>query len=334
MKAVKVGVVGLGRMGKSHCRVFSTMWGVDLTGVHDLNPEIGQSIAQQFQTHSCQSIEELAGRVDAVTIVTPTPSHYALAMRCLEAGLHVCVEKPMTETISEAEKLCRFANDQNRILQVGYIERFNPTYVELKHVLEDLTVLAVNFRRLSPYAGSNTDVDVVLDLMTHDLDLVLNMVGSLPVSVTTAGLTAFHKAVDHAAVNMCFAGGPLVTMTASRLTEQKVRQIEVTALEAYAEANLLSKTLRVHRSTTGEYLNHAPGKIKYRQESVVEFIHVPGGEPLYLELQDFVECIRHGREPQVTAADGLAALRLATQIQESIQAQLEDFGQKVSLSGN
>jgi predicted dehydrogenase len=324
MKTLKVGVIGLGRMGKNHCRVFSAMWGVELAAVYDLNPEIGQPIAQQFQTHSCQSLEELFGLVDAVSIVTPTSTHYEMAMRCLDAGLHVCLEKPMTETISQAENLCHFAYEQKCILQVGHIERFNPTYVELKHVMEKMTVLAVNFRRLSPYAGSNTDVDVVLDLMTHDLDLVLNMAGSLPKSVTTTGLSAFHKAVDHAVVNMCFAGGPLVTMTASRLTEQKVRQIEVTALEAYIEANLLSKTLQVHHSTTGEYVNYKPGEVKYRQESVVEFIHVPGGEPLYLELQDFVDCVRHGREPQVTAADGLAALRLATQIQESIHAQLED----------
>lgn len=329
MKALKVGVIGLGRMGKSHCRVLSSMWGVELAGVYDQNPEISQHIAQQFQTYSCHSLEELVDQVEAVSIVTPTPTHYTLAMRCLEAGLHVCLEKPMTETVSQAENLCRFANEQDRVLQVGYIERFNPTYVELKHVMANMNVLAINFRRLSPYTGSNTDVDVVLDLMTHDLDLVLNTMGCLPTTVVTAGLKAYQRAVDYATVTLCFSGGPIITMAASRLTEQKVRQIEVTALEAYAEADLLNKTLRVHHSTIGEYLNRMPGKVSYRQESVVEFIHVPGGEPLYLELQDFVDCVRHGREPQVTAANGLAALRLATQIQESIYAQLVDFNQKV-----
>lgn len=317
-RQVRVGVVGLGRMGKNHCRVFSTLAGSELVGVYDLSQDVGRAIAQKYQVTFCQSLDALLPMVDAVSIATSTPSHHEIALYCMRHGKDVFVEKPITQTIQQGEELVLAASAGQRIVQVGHIERFNPTYTELKHVVEDMNVLAVNFRRLSPFAGSNIDVDVVLDLMVHDLDLALDLAGGQPASITASGLTAFDGAIDHASVSMNFNSGPILTMTASRLTEQKVRKIDVTALGAYIEADLLNKSIAIHRSTTGEYLNQNQHGAKYRQESIVERIHVPIAEPLTLQLQHFIDCVAERRQPLVLAADGLAALRMAEQVRAVI----------------
>lgn len=318
MSQIRTGVIGAGTMGQRHCRVYSNLRQVQLMGVCDTTPEVGHQVAKQYDVPFYGSVDELLEHVDAVTLATPTPSHFDLAMRCLAQGVHVLIEKPITETVEQAEMLTQAAEASDLVVQVGHIERFNSAYIEMKNVLEDMTVLAVNMRRLSPYAGSNTDVDVVLDLMVHDIDLALDLMGQEPTSVSTYGLTAFSGTVDHAIVHMDFEAGPLLTMTASRVTEQKVRSIEVTAREAYVDSDLLNKSISVHRRTIGQYVNYNHRGVKYRQESIVERIHVPILEPLLLELQHFVDCIVQDSPTQVSARDGLNALRLAVLARDAI----------------
>ena len=320
MERIRLGLIGAGRMGKNHARVFSTLRNADLVGICDQNADAGMALARQYDTRYFARVGDLLGEVNAVSIATPTPAHFDLAMQCLDAELDLFIEKPIAETVRQAEMLVAATAQHARIVQVGHIERFNPAYIELKNVLEEMTVLAVNFQRLSPYFGSNTDVDVVLDLKIHDLDLLQDLVGSEPVSVDAWGLTAFSGSIDHARVTVEFEGGPLLSATASRVTEQKVRKIDATALEAYVDGDLLNKTVSVHRSVVGEYLNNQNQRgVKYRQEGVVERIHVPPAEPLLLELQHFVECVQRRQQPAVTAEHGLRAMRLAMQIRESIQ---------------
>lgn len=319
---IRVGVIGVGRMGRNHCRVLSMMRHVALAGVTDLDVDAGTEVAHRYETIFYPSVEQLFAAVDAVVIATPTPSHFRLAMEAMRCGLHVLIEKPITATLAEAEALVTAAAAYGTIVQVGHIERFNPAYTELKHVLEEIHVAAINFRRLSPYVGSNTDVDVVLDLMIHDLDLVLDLVQQQPSAIHAVGLTAFSGDIDHAVVQMSFPSAPLLTVMVSRLTEQKVRSIDVTGLEAYVEGDLLNKRVLLHRSMTGEYLNHSQHAIKYRQESMIERIHVPLAEPLLLELQHFIACIVEGRQPLVSAVAGWKALALATQIRDKIRADL------------
>lgn len=324
MEQVRIGVIGTGRMGRNHCRVFSILRHATLVGICDQNPTVGRNVAREYGVPFFPNIDELLPHVDAVSLAVPTPLHFDLARRCIERGVHVFVEKPITESIEQAGELARLATQSSLVVQVGHIERFNPTYTELKNVLEDITPVAINFQRLSPYVGSNTDVDVVLDLMIHDLDLALDLAGEMPTSMSASGITALSGAVDHAVVVMQFERGPLLTLTASRLTEQKVRQVEVTAMEAYVLADLLNKSVGVHRSMVGEYLNGSQRGVKYRQESVVERIHVPIAEPLYLELQHFIECIRTDREPLVTARDGALALDLAHRVRQGLHDHLLD----------
>jgi len=322
MTILRVGVIGVGRMGERHCRVYSNMRYAHLVGVCDASLTLGNRVAQQYEVPFYASVDELLERVDAVTIATPTPQHFDLAMRCLEHGVHVLVEKPITETVEQAEKLTQAAEASNRVVQVGHIERFNPTYIELKNVMSGLTPLALNWRRLSPYAGSNTDVDVIFDLMVHDLDLALDLVGHEPTSVTANGLTAQSGVIDHVVACLGFEGGPLVTLTTSRVTEQKVRMIEVTAKEAFVESDLLNKSVAVHRRTIGEYLPNS----KYRQESIVERLQVPMSEPLFLELQHFAQSIVEGKPTQVPARQGWRVLQLAETIRQQCQEKLLVLG--------
>jgi len=318
MDQVKIGVIGVGRMGQRHCRIYSNLRRAQLVGICDSVPEVGEQAARQYDVPFYTRMDDLLQHVDAVSLATPTPLHFDQAMVCLDHGVHVLIEKPITETVEQAAALTRAAEASGRIVCVGHIERFNPAYQELKNVLEHLTVLAVNVRRLGPYADSNKDTDVILDLMIHDIDLVLDLMNREPTSIIANGLSVFDGAVDHAVVHLGYGAGPLVTMTASRVTEQKVRSFEVTAQEAYLEGDLLNKSIAIHRYTSGEYLNHDQQGVKYRQESIVERIHVPIFEPLFLELQHFVECIVEDKPPRVPASDGLRALRLAQVVRTAI----------------
>lgn len=324
MKRVKIALLGAGRMGRNHARVFSTLRYADLVGIHDPNAAVGTALAHQHEVEYFSDVNALLDKVDAVSIVTPTPWHHELALACLERGLDVFVEKPFTTTVAEAVDVAAAVEKSGCILQVGHIERFNPAYRELKAVLEGMTPLVVNFNRLSTYVGSNTDVDVVLDLMVHDIDLALDLAGEMPIDVIAHGMTALSGSIDYASVILKFRNLPMVTLTASRITEQKVRAINVTALEAYLEADLMNKSVSAHYRTVGEYVSGTHTGGKYRQESVVERIQVPIAEPLYHELEHFLLCVRNRNVPLVTAEHGLANLRLSEEIRRHILNNMTD----------
>jgi len=320
MEQVKIGVIGTGRMGQNHCRVYSNLKNTKFVGVCDANPERGREIARTYEVSHFRDIDSLLENVDAVSICTPTPQHYELVARCLERNIHVMVEKPFTETLEQAQALRDAAKAKNDlVVQVGHIEMFNPTFTELRKVLEEMTPLVMNFNRLSPFQGSNVDVDVVLDLMIHDIGLVVNLFTNEPISMDAYGFSVFSNTIDHGLAVLRYNPSLLVSLTASRVTEQKVRSISVTTKEAFIEADLLNKNISVHRRTLGDYINHKNG-VKYRQESLIERIVVPAREPLHLELQDFVNCVCESKTPQVTAADGYNALRFVLLLRDKILA--------------
>lgn len=319
MDQVRIGVIGTGRMGQNHCRVYSNIRNARFVGVCDVNPEAGKEIARKYEVSYFREVDSLLENVDAVSICTPTPQHHELVLRCLEWNVHIMVEKPFTETLEQAKALKDAAETKSKlIVQVGHIEKFNPTFTELRKVLEEMTLLAVNFNRLSPFQGSNVDVDVVLDLMIHDIGLVVDLFAAEPLSMQAYGFSVFSNTIDHALAVLRYEPDLLVSLTASRVTEQKVRAISVTTKEAFIEADLLNKNISVHRRTLGDYINHKSGGVKYRQESLIERIVVPAMEPLYLELQDFLNCVIERRKPQVTAADGYNALRFVLLLRDKI----------------
>ena len=322
MEVVHIAVIGAGVMGERHCRVCSNLPRVELVGVADLEEARGRQVADLYETAYFSDHHALFSQVDAVTIAASTPVHYGLANECLTQGLHTMVEKPIAETMQQAQELVRTADERGLVLQVGHIERFNPAYIELKHVTEDMRLIGINMRRLSPADTSNTDVDVVRDLMIHDLDLVMDLVGMDIEGLNAWGRSINTGAIDHAVASISFEDGPIATLFASRVTEQKVRAIEVIAEGAYVEADLLNKSVLVHRRTFPQYLDER-NITSYRQESVIERIHVPMFEPLMLELRHFVDCVRENCPSQVPGSDGLRALKLAEAVAGAIAGQMK-----------
>jgi predicted dehydrogenase len=297
-------------MGERHCRVYSNLRHVKLIGAADRDPGRGRAIAARHGTCYFEDHRQLLTEVDAVSVATTTPSHFHLAMESLEHGVHVLVEKPLTETVEQGEQLVAEAERRGRILQVGHIERFNPAYMELKNVATGMRLIGVNMQRQSPFNLSNFDVDVIRDLMIHDLDLITDFVGTDLEGLSAWGRSISNNGLDYAVANLSFRDGPIATLVASRTTEQKVRLVQVIAQGAYIEADLLSKSLQIHRQTFPEYLtNHQ--MTRYRQESIIERIHVPMAEPLMLELLHFVECVGQNKPSSVPGQDGVRALRLA-----------------------
>jgi virulence factor len=314
MERLKTGVIGLGRMGQHHCRVYSNQKEAQLVGIYDINPQVARETSGRYEVPDYQKLDDLLDQVDAVSIATPTPTHFDIAMKCLERNIHVLVEKPVTEKIDDAEHLARVIRENGTVFQVGHIERFNPTYVELKKVLEKLKVIAISFRRLSPYRVSNKDVDVVLDLMVHDLDLSNDLTGKEPTSINAYGLMPFSNSLDHVVAQLFYCDGPIITLTASRVTEQKIRLVDVTAEDAFVEADFMNKSIYIHRGSTGEYSEKSKNGVSYHQESIIECILVPNVEPLSSEIKNFLECITQNLLPRVSIFDGIKALRLAQHI--------------------
>lgn len=311
MKPIRVGVIGAGLMGERHCRVYANLRGAEFVGVFDVNHVRGHEVAEKYDARYFDSPLDLLREVDAVTIATPTPYHFDLAMESFMAGVHTLIEKPLTYTLDQARALAAEAHKTGLTVQVGHVERFNSAYIELKNVANDLPVVAITIRRQNSFDASNKDVDVINDLMIHDIDLLLDLVGQPVESVNALGRSVLNGAIDHAVANFCFRDGPIATVIASRVTQSKVRRIDITAQNAYVEGDLMSKSVAIHRRLMNEYKG-----AKYRQESVVENIYIPVAEPLLLELQHFVACIREQRQPQVPIEDGLRAMEFATRISE------------------
>ena len=323
MEKIRTGVIGVGNMGERHCRIYSMQSQVNFIGVSDLAVERGRMIQERYEVEYFPDFRELLSRVDAVSLATTTPGHYSIGMECLRQGKHLLIEKPIALTVAQAEELVELAAANNCILMVGHIERYNPAFVELETLLASRqadTPIALNIRRLSPFDTSQTDVDVVCDLMIHDLDLVLKLVGRAPDAIETFGKSVFTSNIDHAVATLYYRDGPVVSLTASRVTQQKVRSIDLTSCESYVEADLLHKNISIHRRFVPHYSSQeAP---KYRQEGFIEQIYVPTVEPLLAELTDFMQAIRKGLRPQVTGLDGLAALALALEIRNKIEEKL------------
>ena len=320
MNHLRVGVIGVGRMGSRHCRIYANMRKVQLEGVFDSNPATSESIARQYEVANFSSYEDLLDHVDAVSIATPTDVHFEQVMTAIDRGIHVLVEKPLAYNLEEAAEIVDALTNTKLVVQVGHIERFNPAYIELKNVLENLTPIAVNFYRLSPFKGSNLDVDVILDLMIHDTNLFYDLLQEEPTRIEAFGTSVFSRVIDHAQATICLNAGGIISLTASRVTEHKVRLIEVIAKDAYVRCDLLNKNVSIRRSTVGEYFSNSHPGVKYHQESIVEWINVPSFEPLYLQQQHFVDCVFDNTGPVVTAEDGYKAMNLAIEVQNRVLA--------------
>ncbi|WP_373480039.1 Gfo/Idh/MocA family oxidoreductase [Geminocystis sp.] len=313
---LKMGVIGVGNMGQHHTRVLSLLKDVELVGIADVNVEKGLDVASKYRVHFFENYLEMLPNVDAVCIAAPTRLHHQVGLDCLNAGVHVLIEKPIAASISEAESLVNAAAATNCILQVGHIERFNPAFQELSKVLKTENLLALEAHRMSPYSDRANDVSVVLDLMIHDLDLLLELAESPVTKLSATGSRAAESQyLDYVTATLNFANGIVATVTASKVTHRKIRRIVAHCKQSLTEADFLNNEILIHRQTTANYTTDY-GQILYRQDGLIEKVYTSNIEPLHAELEHFVSCVRGGNKPSVGGEQALKALRLASYIEQ------------------
>jgi predicted dehydrogenase len=303
-----VGVIGVGSMGRQHARVYDQLPGAQLVGVADVDTERAADLALDYRTTAMETAE-LLDAVEAVSIAVPTDKHYDVASAAVERDTAVLVEKPFVTDRSEGETLVERAERRGVVLQVGHVERFNPAVRALQELSDDLDLVGVAASRLGPPVNRGITVDAVFDLMIHDIDVLLALVDAPLESVSAAGATGDPYVV----ATLTFENGVVGRLTASRITQQKVRTLTVSARDCRVVVDYLDQSVLVHRESTPEYVESNEG-LKHRRSKVVERPPVDQGEPLRDELSAFLECVRTGEAPRVTGEDGLRAIDIARSI--------------------
>jgi predicted dehydrogenase len=313
MNKIRAAVVGVGYLGRFHAQKYAQLEDCELVAVVDGRQEIREAVAAEVKSHAVADYRELLGKVDAVSVVTPTPAHFAIADAFLEAGAHVLVEKPITETPEQARALIARARDRKRVLQVGHLERFNAAILAAEPYLS--TPRFVECQRLAPYKERGTDVNVVLDLMIHDIDLVQSLAGSEIVSIDAIGTPVFSGEIDIANARIRFANGCVANTTASRVSLKTERKLRIFEDAAYISLDLQQKILTLIRKRDGV---PQPGQLPV----TIEESNLEQGDALKSEIASFLDCIRNDRQPIVSGEDGLRALETAIRITEQVHANL------------
>lgn len=308
MKKVKTGVVGVGYLGQHHTRVLSILEHAELVGVYDIDKDRAQEIANRYRTKAYDTLENLLNEVDAIVCAVPTESHYETGLKVIEKGKHLFMEKPIAKTYKEASELVKKANEKGIKLQVGHIERFNPaTLVASKYIEEPKYIES---QRISVFNPRGTDVDVVLDLMIHDIDLVLKFMKKWPTDIKATGIEVLTDKIDMANARLEFEEGEVVNLTVSRVSMVKKRKMRIFQPYAYIGIDFFRQDINLYRKEpTGEILPYFP-PVQHR-------------EPLLLELSSFIESILLDKEVECTAKEGALAVKLAEEITKSIHKRLK-----------
>ncbi len=309
---LKAGVIGVGHLGRIHARIYNELTDVDLVGVADSDGDAAGTVAGELGVAACGSAAELLDRgLDLVSLATPTVSHVELGEQVLGRGCHLLVEKPLAVDLVEADRLIAAAAAAGKILQVGHLERFNPAYSSLSRKLAQ--PMFIEAHRLGVFTARSIDVDVVLDLMIHDLDLVLSMDQSGLRQVDASGVAILTPKVDIASARLTFNSGCVANITASRVSADRVRKFRIFQRDAYFSLDLQEQTVQ------HVYLSLGGGL----PQIVRENLEVEGTQPLQAEIRGFLGAVRHGGAPLVSGADGRNALELALVVQEKIESHLK-----------
>ena len=342
---VRVAVLGVGSLGQNHVRLYAELAkipqsGIDFTGIYDTNADAARKIAAKYKARVFNSITEAVTHADALNVVTPTSTHFDLARQLLAQGKHVLVEKPMTDDTAQAAELVQLAQQKNCVLQVGHVERFNPVFTYLETAAPEPRFIECH--RLSPYPARSTDIGVVLDLMIHDLDVVLAFVKSPVTSVDAVGIPVLSKSEDIANARLRFANGCVANLTASRVSPERMRKIRVfsggtttpsyVSLDYRAQEGFIYRVAREGEQETPLLKKVLAVKLGVGKDSTIvsqfagkkivrEPVPIAKDEPLKLELQHFVECVRQKQTPVVSGESAKRALDLAFEITRQIQNQ-------------
>jgi predicted dehydrogenase len=304
MNKLRVGVVGVGHIGKNHARLYAELSGAQFTAIYDTDAARAREIANELSVVAAASLEEFAEKVDAASVATPTNTHFEIGRDLLARGKHLLIEKPITENTAHASELAALAAERRLVLQVGHVERFNPVLSALEKRLTNPRFIEAH--RLSPYPNRSTEIGVVLDLMIHDLEIILHLVRSPVQTIDAVGVPVLSRGEDIANARLRFENGCVANITSSRISPEQMRKIRVFQENAYLSLDYQNQSGEMYRRT-------ADGLT--REEVAIE-----RGEPLKRELASFLECAATGRAPKVSGFQATAALELAVEITQRINS--------------
>jgi predicted dehydrogenase len=335
MKRLRMAVVGVGHLGKEHARILASLPDVELVGVADVNLDQAQSVARRFNTKAFSDYWPLLNLVDAASIVVPTTHHLSVAREFLKRGIAVLVEKPLALSAAQCQEMVDLAAEQKTVLQVGHIERFNPAFEELSR--RPLTPHILRAQRMGPFTGRSTDIGVVLDLMIHDLDIVLALVKSPVRSVEATGMYVFGTHEDIASARLTFDNGAIAEITASRASPTMSRTLQIWGPEGYAEADFAARKLKLMQPSAEVRRNgldparlDPASRARIREELFTRHLEVMSidgkmQDQLTCELEDFVTSVQSDTSPRVTGLDGCNAVSVAERVLASLRARRCEF---------
>ena len=298
MDKVRVGIIGVGYLGTQHARILSYLEEAELKGVADVDSEKALQIGNRHGVPYFQNYEEMLDDIDAAVVATDTGAHFAVSESLLRQGKHVLVEKPITETVEQGERLCALARERNLIFQVGHLERFNPAVEAVEGIISEPKFIEV--QRLGSFSARSLDIDVVLDLMVHDLDIIMTLIRDEVVSIKSTGIHVLSEKIDIANARLEFRSGCVATLTASRVHQGKVRKLRIFEPTSYYSIDYIDQEVKVF-------------PLDGRQADI-KTLKLQKEEPLRKELLNFLRSVNPGKNSQVTGEEGLRALRLAYQV--------------------
>ncbi|BAT71716.1 oxidoreductase [Thermosulfidibacter takaii ABI70S6] len=315
-RRVRAGVIGVGRMGEYHCGAYTEIHYVDLVGVADTNEERLKVISERYDVPGYTDYRELLDKVDVVSVAVPTAFHYEVATECMRRGVHVLVEKPIAYSLEEAERMFEIAKENKVVLCVGHVERFNGAVQELMNIVEN--PLLIESRRLGPFSPRVASDSVVLDLMIHDIDIVLRLARSEVSEIDATGLSYYTDRCDAATVQIRFESGCIATLTASRVTQHKIRTMAVSERDFYVFLNFTEQDLHIHRQAYSEAVR-LKDQLRYKQSSIIEQVFVHKGNPLKLELMHFIDLAFGNGDRIVSVDDELRSLKVALEVERILK---------------
>jgi len=320
---VRVAVIGAGMMGKNHLKMYKTLSNVELVGVYDIFAEAAKTAAEMFGIKAFSSLEEVAQNVDAVSVVTTSVTHAEVGEFFLKQGIHCLMEKPLAATEAECNRLIDAAKKSGAVLLVGHIERFNPAVEQLSKILADTSkIRALTAQRMSAASGRITDVDVAMDLMIHDIEVIQSLVKSKVVNVEASNVKTKDKpeGKDYISALVTFENGVMANLTASRITQSRVRTLTVSTDEAYIDLDFIAQSINVCTQGRSPYMNKdaIPEWMNYGLKGCEEHLFIPSNQPLAAEQAHFIDCVLGKATPRITGEMALDALKVIWQVQRKL----------------
>lgn len=333
MDKFKIGVIGVGHLGRLHVQNYRLIPDIELVGVFDIDHDRARQVATEFQTIAYEDLEDLLDNIQAASIVVTTTSHFEIASACLKRGIHCLVEKPLTSSLAEADELIEAARQAGLILQVGHIERFNPAILALKDF--ELKPMFIESHRLASFNPRGTDVAVVLDLMIHDIDIILHLVKNPVAKIDASGVAVVTDEVDIANARLGFENGCVANITSSRISQKKMRKMRLFQRNAYIGIDFLQKFSEIYQLVDAPAAPARPDQfpIEFGQlnqaglpkKIIYERRQIEAANALKLELESFIHSIRSGTRPEVSGEEGREALRVALAITDLIKSQMRQL---------